>query len=181
MNKEQEELTLNYLDSAKKLASQLSYRFRLSPSKKEDCESIAVEELCKCAVTFDSNKGESFNSYLRKTLFLKFWQYVKIDFNAGMKSPRHIGVDGLRTIEIISLEHLYEELMSKADTTDVFGEKETMIDFKSSLTSDENNVLNYLLHGYTVKEIAMKEKLPEWKVYLHKKNIKEKLHQILAD
>ena len=180
MNKEQEELTLNYLDSAKKFASQLSYRFRLSPSKKEDCESIAVEELCKCAVNFDSNKGD-FNSYLRKTIFLKFWQYAKTDFNAGLKFHSHIGVDSLRTIEIISLEHLYEELMSKADTTDVFGEKETMIDFKSSLMSDENNVLNYLLHGYTVKEIAMKEKLPEWKVYLHKKNIQEKLHQILAD
>ena len=182
MNKEQEELTLSYLDFAKHIAGQMCVRFHLSPSSKEDCEAIALKDLCECAVKYDESKGQDFRNYLKKTIRLNIWQYIKLDFNGGLKFPRSMKVaDIAENVHVSACNNMDSILMDEGIVDDSIRHRENMIDFVGSLTPDELEVTKYLLSGCTVKEIAKKTKNPEWKVYLHRKTIKEKIRQTTVD
>lgn len=85
MNEEQKELVLNYMDFAKRLSAQISTLMDLSDSRREECESIALKELCECAV---KNKDkEKFRAYAGKTIRYNIWQYLKVDFCHGIHPP----------------------------------------------------------------------------------------------
>lgn len=175
MNIEQKELVLNHIDFVKRLSAKISARMNLSPSQREECESIALMELCECAV--NKKDEDTFRSYVAKTVRYNIWQYLKVDFCRGIRPPSSVPNNYFNDYKVILKKDFEEE----KDDKDIIKSTENMIDFQSSLSPQEVEVYNYIMLGLNTSQISQKMGVSKQWVYVLKSTIKDKLMAIMAN
>ena len=153
MNEEQKELVLDNINFAKYLSQKISTDFHLTESSKEECESIALNTLCNCAVRFTEGKGCHFRTYAAKSIRFDLWRFIQSDFSSGVHVPHNIKNSKLmRFMRVGSFDDMDQYIAQE----DIIGLHDKIMDFKNSLTPREKEFFHYYIAGLKPANIADK-------------------------
>ncbi len=145
MEKTQEDLILDNIDTAKNLVQSISQRLHLRPSTREECEDIAFFQLCKCASQYDATKGK-FKTYFEKNARFKIWTSLKKEFLHGMSYSNNLNLQNTRQIDL--------DLSEIEATNDDITEAEIILDINNILTKKQRDAFTYLRQGFDNHKIA---------------------------
>ena len=177
MNKEQKDLVLEHINFAKYLSKKISTRFHLTKSTQEECENIALCELCECAARYNENKG-MFRPYAAKCIRMNIWRFLCTDFHSGIKPPQHIGNDEFAaTAKVYRLEDM-DECMAQEDEISLL---EKIIDFRRSLQPRERKFFDNYVTGLESSSIADKMGISKQTAQKYCYETKKKMRVILLN
>ncbi len=144
----------------------LGYRFRLSPEDREDARQEYVVGLLECKPHHDETGGENYETYISKCLWRRTPQIIR-----KIRPDIFFGADDKKAASILLSSALGESTESSALFRALSG-----IIFEL-LTPDQQDLLNLLIAGITLNEIADMWGLPYKTVHSRV----QKLRQIFTD
>lgn len=171
MEKTQEDLILDNIDTAKNLVQSISQRLNLKPSTREECEDIAFFQLCECASRYDATKGK-FKAYFEKSARFKIWASLRKEFLNGMSYDNNLNLKNVQQIDL--------DMSEMESTNDDITEAEIILDVERILTEKQRDVFTYLRQGFDFHKIAAVTGISDRAAHALVKKVKDKVYIVIT-